>query len=895
MGSTSAFKRDQNKKIVKDFDFSTGINSQIDSGLLMSSESYSIQNLEVLSRGGLARRAGYRPYKSENVDTDEASFSYQETIETEVPPCPAGIWPEGAEFVHDVCVGNIKFDPDIVNGVEHYGHANDHIREIFNNTIVCLVDEQCIIAYEVKDYYSDHGVFLPYYRWVWFNYATGVGGDRMWEFTQDDDTTITYPSVVVNRPETPGSDKYIEVAVSLSQNNEVWPTMVRKREFCSTINLSADLYYGASADNQYRKTESSFLISTGKRKPDSALGKIVHLHAAGIKGVTCLGLSQLEPYKTGIYDAQEIGLNVLDPEPTADLKSSATSPNLQNIAILFDVYGAKKNTDVTMTAYYNYNTDFELKHHYYYMGTSDVSSLPSNLDMIGGDEGWSAWGSGGAWRVIDVQNPSAYTGIRSKVGSEGQYLFRSVMRNSGDGTQANWKINYTVYTVFSTDQGLNININEVHEVLSECNVSCWHNNRLYLGGSKSYPNVYFYSEIGNPSYFSVYNFEVLPFAADDTIVGFKKFKNNILMFGRNKTFVVTGNSTDPTSSTYITSKLVDDNLGAISKNTIQQITSNVLVFLTPQGLAMLKPDTYDNVDYTKVNVKIIDGKIKNLLNMFKSNWNVATSICDMHKYYLRFDTIEIVLNYDITGEPTNHEATSWSYNINYKWLEEYQAIPDEFKEPYDVGSLPNTKGNLFAFNKSNYNNILDVKNGALYTSSRWDAKPIYTDDGDPYWVEWFSSDLTLGLPDYRKKVKKVNALFLQREGAAYHMWIDVWIGGTHTRDSKVYNTYYKQDANGDDVIETKYTLAPGGNVNLSSAIKWDEDENGNPTDQNWVMGNSAFLAPGSKGVPTLIEIRAAGKGLTAKARLKELGANQLILLGFTTVMKDGKPKGTKSK
>lgn len=165
--------------------------------------------------------------------------------------------------------------------------------------------------------------------------------------------------------------------------------MVRKREFCSTVNFSADLFYGSGADNQYRKTESSFIISTGLTKPDGALGKLVHLHAVNLKGVTCLGLSMLEPYKTGIYDAQEIGLNVLDNEPTADLKSSNTSPNLQNIAILFDKYGVKKGTSIKMTGYYNYNTDFQIKHHYYYLGNSDVSSLPSNLDMIGGDEGWS--------------------------------------------------------------------------------------------------------------------------------------------------------------------------------------------------------------------------------------------------------------------------------------------------------------------------------------------------------------------------------------------------------------------------------------------------------------------------------------------------------------------------
>lgn len=152
MGSTSAYKRDQNRKIVKDFDFSLGINSQIDSGLLMSSESYSIQNLEVLGRGGLARRAGYRPYKSENIDTFEGSKTYREIIETAVPPCPEGVWPAEADFVHDVCVGNIKFDPDEANGEDHYGHANPHIRNIFNNTIVTIVDGQVIVAYEVVDY-----------------------------------------------------------------------------------------------------------------------------------------------------------------------------------------------------------------------------------------------------------------------------------------------------------------------------------------------------------------------------------------------------------------------------------------------------------------------------------------------------------------------------------------------------------------------------------------------------------------------------------------------------------------------------------------------------------------------------------------------------------------------
>ena len=178
----------------------------------------------------------------------------------------------------------------------------------------------------------------------------------------------------------------------------------------------------------------------------------------------------------------------------------------------------------------------------------------------------------------------------------------------------------------------------------------------------------YYSNIGQPDRWPATNF--IDF--DDTITGIGQISNGILVFTRNKTYIVTGTSPD-TFSKFILSEAQ----GCINHYTIQSV-DNYLLWWSTDGLCRSNGGLIEVVTRDKLGRVRNDGVIKAVvldnvyymlfdnytIGMFDFRYNIAIRMLDVSSH-TEFDWIEVV-----DDEIYTHSGT----NI-------YRLIPDAGGDP----------------------------------------------------------------------------------------------------------------------------------------------------------------------------------------------------------------------
>lgn len=141
----------------------------------------------------------------------------------------------------------------------------------------------------------------------------------------------------------------------------------------------------------------------------------------------------------------------------------------------------------------------------------------------------------------------------------------------------------------------------------------------------AFGNKLYYSRVGNPFFWDAFDFITF----DDEITGLGTHPNYMVVFTKNKTYTVVGNS-PKTLSRYILS----DSIGCVDHNTIQSNTDSI-IWLASDGLYTIQGSRAWNLSWPKLGDFDFDVPLD--------------SIFFRDKYILSFNTFTLVLDFNLGG------------------------------------------------------------------------------------------------------------------------------------------------------------------------------------------------------------------------------------------------------
>lgn len=271
-----------------------------------------------------------------------------------------------------------------------------------------------------------------------------------------------------------------------------------------------------------------------------------------------------------------------------------------------------------------------------------------------------------------------------------------------------------------TTNELNDTFKGNNTVPQDCTLIALKENRVWLAGSLSLPNVAFHSDLNNHKYFPANGF-VPPITNDDqTITGLEVYMDTLTIFKQDSVFVLYGNNPDPTGYEPFSLKKANVQTGTLSPRSVTQV-ENFLYYLGTDGnVYSLYP--------TKTDVLYVMGKnISSKINLFKypistveqplltSDLANAHAIYHKGHYYLSIAD-RIILTY-------NYQYQSWSL---YKGINATDFIVDNYE--------------LLFVSKEKYVYRYDVG---------------YNDDGQAIDAYWYSKVYDFESPSQIKQFRKI--------------------------------------------------------------------------------------------------------------------------------------------
>lgn len=279
---------------------------------------------------------------------------------------------------------------------------------------------------------------------------------------------------------------------------------------------------------------------------------------------------------------------------------------------------------------------------------------------------------------------------------------------------------------------------------------------VYYGNSTLW-----FSEINRYDYVPNYNYVPLDIDSTDTITRIVFYKNNFIVFSRNKIFKISGTFG---ADDFMVS-LVSDEIGCIAPNSPVTLTSE-LYFVSQVGLKSLKYDVFrTNLE----NIKDIDEKIRPFISQNEYSYGI------MYKN-------QYVLSQNFRGEDK-------SITVRYQNFQ----IPDVCRYYEDIKAYTFDTYGVNDEGKPIYPYFLMKNNGTLYTFMETeDGLPAlykyddgYSDFGRPYKSIVETSGINTQYPLHIKKFKNVilkasggeigQPLYVKvmGDGSTYH---DTWVG-----------------------------------------------------------------------------------------------------------------------
>lgn len=191
-------------------------------------------------------------------------------------------------------------------------------------------------------------------------------------------------------------------------------------------------------------------------------------------------------------------------------------------------------------------------------------------------------------------------------------------------------------------------------------------NIIFAAGNPLYPNVIYYSQIGDPTYFKSGNAQISSLSDDgDIVTGIKEFHGALLIFKTRSIFAWFG-STPDSSTSFIR---LEVSTGTKSYRTICNV-GNYLFFLGTDGVYALL-GTYANIIVTKKVSMSCNTKFATVQNMANYYNNTPCAVFKDGKYYVSFADTAAAANNVIgvfayetwtpgnTDNPTENEP--WSF------------------------------------------------------------------------------------------------------------------------------------------------------------------------------------------------------------------------------------------
>lgn len=232
-------------------------------------------------------------------------------------------------------------------------------------------------------------------------------------------------------------------------------------------------------------------------------------------------------------------------------------------------------------------------------------------------------------------------------------------------------------------------------------------------------NVLWFSEIARYDYIPNYNFIILPIDSTDEITRVIFYRTSYIIFTKRRIYKISGDF----ESSDLSLDLVNANIGCIAPRT-PMVVSNLMLFVSTQGLRALKTDTFrENLE----NVVEFDEGINPLLQC--NNYSEALYYKD--QYYLIFN------NFGLEGE----------VSVNYRLFD----IPNALRYYYKMGAFVSDQ-------YSDHPDFLFMENGRLYTlrsTGVYRYGDSYKDFNTGYDCVLETTGLNFAYPTHEKKVKSV--------------------------------------------------------------------------------------------------------------------------------------------
>ena len=254
--------------------------------------------------------------------------------------------------------------------------------------------------------------------------------------------------------------------------------------------------------------------------------------------------------------------------------------------------------------------------------------------------------------------------------------------------------------------------------------------RIFVGGNDEYKNSFFYSELRNPEYFPLKNFEILG-DSSEKITAFGKQGGGLVIFKERSIYISLYEYSS--GEALFTVTRISEEIGLELKNTLVSVNNRLYWFNKNYGVIALYTIGKNSGNNVKVISENINGRNSNKALLNKESYEGTTGFLYKNKYHLCCDDYCYVLDSSISeayfSEPK--KAVWYLYsNIDGKYL-----IPGEGKF-YMLGSKERI---------SIFDNILYDFN-----------------EENPISARYVTKGFSLGNPEFFKTVKDIS-LFIRAE------------------------------------------------------------------------------------------------------------------------------------
>lgn len=232
-------------------------------------------------------------------------------------------------------------------------------------------------------------------------------------------------------------------------------------------------------------------------------------------------------------------------------------------------------------------------------------------------------------------------------------------------------------------------------------------------------NVLWFSEVARYDYIPNYNFIILPIDSTDEITRVIFYRTSYIIFTKRRIYKISGDF----ESTDLTLDLVNANIGCIAPRT-PMVVSNLMLFVSTQGLRALKTDTFrENLE----NIVEFDEPVNPLIQCN----DFSEAIYYKDQYFL------LLNNFGLEGR----------VSVNYRLFD----VPNVLRYYYKQGAFVSDS-------YGDHPDFLFMENGRLYTlrsSAVYRYGDGYKDFLTPYNCVLETSGLNFNYPVHEKKVKSV--------------------------------------------------------------------------------------------------------------------------------------------